>query len=99
MRRVRMSNELQPVTDQDIMNRFNPLFSVMDHAQTSSDYRPLMAHYTSIKVMESIFQSNEVWFSNPLFMNDLQELRYGMHEGTRFFSNIEQLKSAGGSDT
>src|SRR5262249_54752236 len=35
---------------------------------------------------------------NPLFMNDLQELRFGLAEGTTFFSRLENLKAAGGTD-
>src|SRR5258705_3443492 len=46
--------------------------------------------------MESILRTSEVWFSNPLFMNDMQEMRSGLQEGTRFFSNKEPLLKAGG---
>jgi hypothetical protein len=42
---------------------------------------PLLVHYTSIAVMRHILESSEIWFSNPLFMNDLQELRFGLIEG------------------
>jgi hypothetical protein len=31
-------------------------------------------------------------------MNDLQEMRFGLNAGTQFFSNIENLKRAGGND-
>jgi hypothetical protein len=48
--------------------------------------------------MEKILQSNEVWFSNPLFMNDLQELRFGLYQGARLFADAELLKKAAGSD-
>jgi hypothetical protein len=41
----------------------------------------LLAHYTSIDVIEKILRSEEIWFSNPLFMNDLDEMRFGMLEG------------------
>jgi len=43
--------------------------------------KPLLAHYTSISVMESILANNEVWLSNPLVMNDLQEVRFGINQG------------------
>jgi hypothetical protein len=39
------------------------------------------AHYTSISTIESIIGKQEIWFSNPLFMNDLQEMRFGIQEG------------------
>jgi Protein of unknown function (DUF2971) len=31
-------------------------------------------------------------------MNDLQEMRFGLNEGTKFFSDIEPLKKAGGNE-
>ena len=42
---------------------------------------PLLAHYTSIRTLERIAQTGEIWFSNPLYMNDVDELRYGMNLG------------------
>jgi hypothetical protein len=42
---------------------------------------PLLAHYTSILTLERIAQTGEIWFSNPLYMNDVDELRYGMNLG------------------
>lgn len=63
--------------------------------------RPLLAHYTSLEVLEKIMISNEVWFSNPLFMNDLQEVRFGMLEGLKAFNEFAQtrqfLDACGGS--
>jgi hypothetical protein len=35
--------------------------------------RSLLAHYTSIPVLEAILRNNEIWLSNPLFMNDMEE--------------------------
>jgi hypothetical protein len=92
-----MSSTVQN-TDQGVIALFNPLYRLFEDVHASNNPRPLLAHYTSIKVMESILQSSEIWFSNPLFMNDLQEMRFGLNEGTRFFSDIEPLKKAGGSD-
>lgn len=58
-----------------------------DLSSVDSQPRPssLLAHYTSIDTLEKIVQSNELWFSNPLHMNDLNELRFGMQEGARAF--------------
>ncbi|HVZ45996.1 MAG TPA: DUF2971 domain-containing protein [Ramlibacter sp.] len=42
---------------------------------------PLLAHYTSIATLERIAETGELWFSNPLYMNDVDELRYGMTLG------------------
>jgi len=50
-----------------------------------------LAHYTSIGALEKIVSSNELWFSNPLFMNDHEEMLFGIREGMR----ILQEASAG----
>jgi hypothetical protein len=91
-----MSNDIKPTTDEEMLRLFDPLYGVFANAGSGS--QPLLAHYTSIQVMESILKNSEVWFSNPLFMNDLQEMKFGLSEGTRFFSNIEPLKKAGGNE-
>ena len=58
-----------------------------DISSVESQPKPsrLLAHYTSIDTLEKIVQNNELWFSNPLHMNDLNELRFGMQEGARAF--------------
>ena len=51
--------------------------------------KPLLAHYTSLSVIESILANNEVWLSNPLVMNDLQEVRFGINQGNEVvFSHL-----------
>lgn len=59
--------------------------------------RPLLAHYTSIQTFERIVTNEEFWFSNPLFMNDLEELKFGMNEGAGEFYRSEELASACGT--
>ncbi len=60
---------------------FHPLW---DDIETSfPETRPLLAHYTKQEVLKHILENDEVWFSNPLFMNDLQEVRFGVEEGIR----------------
>lgn len=58
-----------------------------DISSVESQPKPsrLLAHYTSIDTLEKIVRSNELWFSNPLHMNDLNELWFGMQEGARAF--------------
>ena len=72
---------------EELSNLYKPLYSgfvnLVDIAK-----RPLLAHYTSLEVLEKIMINNELWFSNPLFMNDLQEIRFGMLEGRRAFDEI-----------
>jgi hypothetical protein len=69
------------MNDQELFKKnFNQLFAPTMQAAVSP---PLLAHYTSIRVMEAIFQTNKIWLSNRLFMNDLQEVRFGLREGQR----------------
>ena len=85
--------------DELLLKLFPPLLARFDNAERLTKDPPLLAHYTSIKVLENILRSNEIWFSNPLFMNDMQELRFGLNAGRSLFSNAELLKKAGGSDS
>ncbi|MGY3506328.1 DUF2971 domain-containing protein [Bradyrhizobium sp. USDA 4471] len=86
----------QAANDADLLACFDGLY---ERLRTPLDGdRPLLAHYTSIQVLESVLSKSEVWFANPLFMNDLQEMRFGLDEGTRFFSNLGNLKAAAGSN-
>lgn len=55
---------------------------------------PLLAHYTSIATLERIAQTGEIWFSNPLYMNDVDELRYGMNLGLRALRGHQGLREA-----
>lgn len=56
--------------------------------------RPLLAHYTSIQTFEQIVTREEFWFSNPLFMNDLEELQFGMNEGANELHQNEAIRKA-----
>lgn len=53
-----------------------------------------MAHYTSITALEKILKSEEVWFSNPLFMNDLEEVRFGFHRGKEIFEQSDVVRQS-----
>jgi hypothetical protein len=55
---------------------------------------PLLAHYTSILTLERIAQTGEIWFSNPLYMNDVDELRYGMNLGLHAVRSHTGLREA-----
>ncbi|MEX3945569.1 DUF2971 domain-containing protein [Paraburkholderia sp. BR10937] len=43
--------------------------------------KPLISHYCSTATLEAILKNEQIWFSNPLLMNDLEELRFGMQVG------------------
>jgi hypothetical protein len=53
--------------------------------KTSPDDPLLLAHYTSVEVAEKILRDEEVWFGNPLYMNDLGEMRTGIALGNQLF--------------
>ena len=55
---------------------------------------PLLAHYTSMRTLERIAETGEIWFSNPLFMNDVDELRYGMSLGLNAVRTHRGLREA-----
>ncbi len=53
----------------------------------------LLAHYTSVQVVEQIVKHEELWFSNPLYMNDLEEMRLGILLGSQLFPRFAQQAS------
>jgi hypothetical protein len=73
------------------------LWDDYDNSKDYPDQRPLLAHYTSISTIEKIINSNELWFSNSLFMNDWEELRFGMNTGADSFRANPLVANACGS--
>lgn len=56
--------------------------------------KPLLAHYTSLGNLEKILIGREIWLSNPLFMNDIEELRFGVEQGVaELRSNSDMLRA------
>ncbi len=72
---------------------FQPLWSDIDEASTFPYVRPKLAHYTSIENIENILRTDETWFSNPLNMNDHEELRYVILEAHNKFYWSDNLKA------
>ena len=81
-------------TDADVMNLFVPLWSDIVEAEEYPAQRPLLAHYTNVVAFEGIFGKDEFWLSNPLFMNDHEEMRFGMVEGNQLMLNSQLIKEA-----
>jgi hypothetical protein len=79
----------------EITQLYAPIYQRFGNEELFSSERPLLAHYTSIDVMQKILEHEEVWFSNPLFMNDWEEMRFGMIEGTRLVTEQANLLVAG----
>src|SRR5579864_8935512 len=80
--------------DLELMNLFVPLYSDIQPERSFDRVKPLLAHYTSIQAFEKILSSCEIWFSNPLFMNDLEEVRFGILQGISLVLNSEKINEA-----
>jgi hypothetical protein len=93
------------MTPQELNQRVSPLYESLVNLATLTDKeRPLyLAHYTSLEVLEKIIQSNELWFSNPLFMNDHSEMKGGLFESINVLREIEKdndvIKAIGGVES
>jgi hypothetical protein len=57
-----------------IIKLFEPLYSDIKPETQFAHKKPFLAHYTTIQTIEKIISSKELWFSNPLYMNDLEEV-------------------------
>ncbi len=73
------------------------LWKDFDDVSEFPNQTPLLAHYTSIQNFDYIVEGEEIWFSNPLNMNDLDELVFGMNQGATEFRGNEALIEACGS--
>jgi hypothetical protein len=59
---------------------------------------PLLAHYTTLENIEKILRSQEMWLSNPLLMNDSEEVKFGVLNGLEIIRASGPLRDALGSD-
>lgn len=80
--------------DQEITQLFAPLYSRFFQADIVREQKPLLAHYTSLETVEKILTSHELWFSNPLFMNDWEEMRFGILEGIALLDRTQHVQAA-----
>lgn len=72
---------------------------LMQGHNDSTDFpRPLLAHYCSMSTLESVIRGRELWLSNPLFMNDLDEVRFGINGGMLVATTHDGLKDALGDE-
>ena len=72
----------------------NAMWGDFDRKSCFPSQKPLLAHYTSLNTLESICKSNEIWFSNPLCMNDYEELRFVLSSGKDAFLKCKSLRAA-----
>jgi hypothetical protein len=80
---------------QELWFKFSTLlFSDTDPSLEYPANRPLIAHYTSLGTLEGIVKNEEIWLSNPLYMNDLEELKFGIELGHDAVILSEEIKSS-----
>ena len=82
------------MSDDTIMKLFLPLYADLRPEDAFHNKQPLLAHYTTTQVLEKILTSNEVWFSNPLFMNNMDEVRFGVLQGNALVMNSQEIAKA-----
>ncbi|WP_288960891.1 DUF2971 domain-containing protein [uncultured Sulfitobacter sp.] len=83
-------------------NVWNDLFEILHddivREDTFPHTAPLLTHYTSMTNLENILTNNELWLSNPLHMNDLEEVRFGVLSGMNIIERHEELAASLGND-
>src|SRR5882724_3191576 len=77
-----------------IWQLFQPLYADIKPEDAVSQKKPFLAHYTSLSVLEKILTTDEIWFSNPLFMNDLDEVRFGITNGALALKGSQEVRAA-----
>ncbi len=70
------------------------LYADVDLEGTFPQARPHLAHYTSLDALEKILTTDEIWFSNPLFMNDFEEVTFGLLNGVSAFKTSDAIRAA-----
>jgi len=85
------------MNDDEVIAQFNPFYADLGGADEFPAARPLLAHYTSLATLEKILATDEVWFSNPLLMNDFEELRFGMISAAGLIRESAGIRDACGS--
>jgi hypothetical protein len=62
---------------------YNGLYSDIE-TRTSPEKPLLLAHYTTVKAVEQILKNEEMWFANPLYINDSTECVLASFSAVRF---------------
>lgn len=78
----------------EIHNLFLSLYDDVNKEDEFSKKKPLLAHYTSFDSLEKILRSEEIWLSNPLFMNDIEEVVFGFTNAAQIFRDSQIIRDA-----
>ena len=88
------------MTVDDFPNVLSKHFRPID--SNDSNDLPFLAHYTTLETFENILKNQCFLMSNPSFMNDAQELYFGLNEGRKQLKRVEDdkdlLEKIGGKD-
>ncbi|MFL9897930.1 DUF2971 domain-containing protein [Paraburkholderia fungorum] len=81
--------------DFDCNAYFQPIWADLRPAdQRFPAFRPLIAHYCSITTLEAVVKNEQFWFSNPLYMNDFEELLFGLVNSRNRFRDNASIRNA-----
>ncbi len=79
----------------DILNRLvGASLTTIDSVSGVRKSVQYLAHYTSIAALQGICRTGQLWFSNPQFMNDLQEMNYGLNAGYDYVLRTRVIENA-----
>jgi hypothetical protein len=78
----------------EVRRAFEPLYADIKPEAQFSNAQPLLAHYTTIQTIEQIVKWKQMWFSNPLYMNDIEEVGFGLIEGENAITSSQALSDA-----
>ena len=77
-----------------IYKEFQSLFNDLIDEDNYFQKKPLLAHYTSFESLEKILKSEEIWLSNPLFMNDAEEVVFGFTNAIKILRDSQIIRDA-----
>ena len=75
------------MTDIEVEALFDSIYNAFRSDEWSAGNGPLLAHYTSMANSEKIIREERILLSNPLFMNDIEEMRFGLNVGRDLIVN------------
>ena len=75
------------------MDDNSDLFSAMPQQPKESRFPRTLSHYTGLDGFLSIIQNNTIRASNILFLNDKEEMQYGIDVATEVLKEIESRTS------
>jgi hypothetical protein len=82
------------MNDIEVVQAFEPLYADIIPEEEFYNKKPLLAHYTTIHTAEQIVKCKQLWFSNPLYMNDIEEVALGLVQGEQAIVSSPAIATA-----